>query len=84
MFKRLYQSGSRAMYTAVTWYGNKGQLSDWVPLFGGKTLDYYNNVENAFKTASSLASTIKDRSIPGERHIAGHSLGNMVISSAIV
>jgi hypothetical protein len=82
MFKRLYQSGSRAMFTAVTWRGNDGQLWDWIPFVGGLTPDYYVNVEHAFETASNLVSTI-NASVPGSKYIAGHSLGNMVVSSAI-
>lgn len=82
MFKRLYQSGSRAMFTATTWYGNEGQVSDWIPFIGGSTPDYYSNVENAFQTASNLVAAISG--LPGSKLIAGHSLGNMVVSSAIV
>jgi hypothetical protein len=82
IFKRLYQSGSRAMFTAVTWRGNDGQLWDWIPFIGGSTPDYYVNVEHAFETASNLVSTI-NASVPGTKYIAGHSLGNMVVSSAI-
>lgn len=77
IFKRLYQSGSHAMFTAVTWYGEEGQ---W-PVFG-ITPDYYENVVNAFDTASNLASVVN--SLPGQKYIAGHSLGNMVVSSAVV
>ncbi|MBU4198863.1 MAG: hypothetical protein KKG09_04470 [Verrucomicrobia bacterium] len=83
MFKRLYQSGSRAMFTAVTWFGNDGQIADWIPFVGGSTPDYYVNVEHAFETASNLVSII-NASIPGSKRIAGHSLGNMVVSSAII
>jgi len=81
MFKRLYQSGSRAMFTAVTWYGNEGQISDWIPFVGGSTLDYYANVVNAFETSSGLVAAING--LPGQKYIAAHSLGNMVVSSAI-
>jgi len=81
MFKRLYQSDSRAMFTAVTWYGNDGQIASWVPFAGGATPDYYTNVANAFITASNLAVSVSG--LPGQKYIAGHSLGNMVVSSAI-
>jgi hypothetical protein len=81
MFKRLYQSDSRAMFTAVTWYGNDGQLASWVPFYGGDTPDYYTNVANAFLTSSNLALAVN--ALPGQKYIAGHSLGNMVVSSAI-
>ena len=81
MFKRLYQSDSRAMFTAVTWYGNDGQIANWVPFAGGATPDYYTNVANAFLTSSNLAAAVN--ALPGQKYIAGHSLGNMVVSSAI-
>jgi len=80
MFKRLWQAGSKAMYTAVTWHGNDSQAWWWL----NKTPNYYANVANAFATASNLAATVNG-SLPGAvKVIAGHSLGNMVISSAIV
>lgn len=81
MFKRLYQSGSRAMFTAVTWFGNEGQWRERIPFAGGLTPNYYVNVINAFETSASLAAAVNG--LPGQKHIAGHSLGNMVVSSAI-
>lgn len=81
MFKRLCQSGSKAMFTGVTWYGNEGQVWDWIPFVGGSTPDYYQNVENAFITASNLVPIVN--ALPGQKYIAGHSLGNMVVCSAI-
>ena len=84
IFKRLYQAGSRAKFTAVTWYGNEGQASEWVPFVGGSTPDYYSNVENAFQTAGPLESLISaSPGLSGTKYIAGHSLGNMLVSSAI-
>ncbi|NLE73578.1 MAG: hypothetical protein GX604_02965 [Actinobacteria bacterium] len=82
MFKRLYQSGSRAMFTAVTWHGNDGQIG-WIPFVPDVTPDYYVNVEHAFETASNLVSIISSTNVPGTKYIAGHSLGNMVVSSAL-
>jgi hypothetical protein len=81
MFKRLYQSGSKAMYTAVAWQGNQGQT--WYPItyVGRRTSDYYGNVVNAFNTASNLATAV--RQLPGKKIISAHSLGNILVSSAI-
>ena len=79
MFKRLWQSGSKAMYTAVTWCGTDSQAWWWL----NSTPNYYANVEHAFATASNLAFTVSSH-LSGVKVIAGHSLGNMVISSAIV
>jgi hypothetical protein len=81
MFKRLYQAGSRAMFTAVTWFGNEGQVPEWIPWLGGSTPDYYANVVNAFETSSNLAAAVTGLS--GTKYIAGHSLGNMLVSSAL-
>ena len=76
-FKRLYQSGSRAMFTAVSWHGDKSQ----VPVVGFAP-DYWDNIPFAFRTGEALASIVNG--LPGSsRVIAGHSMGNVVVSSAI-
>ena len=72
MFKRLYWSGSRAMFHAVTWRGDEGLIDG---------LHYQDNVANAFLTAPHLATYVNG--IVGDKIIMGHSLGNMVISGAI-
>jgi|GEM_PF-1697444 len=72
MFKRLYQSGSRAMFHAVTWRGDDSGPID--PL-------YQENVNNAFLTALYLAQYVNDLS--GDKILLAHSLGNMVVSSSI-
>jgi hypothetical protein len=75
-FKRLWQSRSKAMFTGVSWYGNQEQL------FNKVSLDYHINVRNAFLTATELASGVA--SLPGTHKVViAHSLGNMVVSSAI-
>jgi hypothetical protein len=86
MFKRLYKSGSKAMYTAVAWNGTQGQKWYeflWMDIkgVGRRTSDYYTNEMNAFNTASALATAVKD--LPGTKIIAAHSLGNILVSSAI-
>jgi hypothetical protein len=49
----------------------------------GTSLDYYSNVRNAFLTAPALASAVAN--LPGAHKVViAHSLGNMVVSSAIV
>lgn len=76
-FKRLYWSGSRAKMTMVSWQGKpEGNVVD---------ANYYKAVWNAFLSARPLNMAM-DKLIqdsPGEITICGHSLGNMVISSAI-
>ena len=72
MFKRLYWSGSMAMFHAVTWRGDDSDPID--PL-------YQENVNNAFLTAPYLARYVNDLS--GDKILLAHSLGNMIVSSAI-
>lgn len=82
MFKRLLLSGSRSAFTAVTWFGDYSKIWESVPLMGGKALNYYRNVQNAFNSASPF-KTVYD-GLSGNKVILAHSLGNMLVSSAIV
>jgi len=78
IFKRLYWSGSAAMFTMVSWHGDHSQI----PLIGISP-DYWQNINYAFMTAQALPAAINN--LPGSsKVIAGHSMGNMVVSSAIV
>jgi hypothetical protein len=82
-FKRLWQSGSRAMFTGVSWYGSQGQKNTYIPGIGLTSADYHINVRNAFLTAPYLAGAVAN--LPGAHKFAiAHSLGNMLVSSAIV
>ena len=77
VFKRLFWSGSKAKFVGITWYGNEPGGGGYLPA----NLCYHLNVHNAFLTASNVASYIN--SLSGEITAAGHSLGNIVLSSAI-
>ncbi len=70
IFKRMWQSGMTAKFTAVTWRSDIGSDAN-----------YQENVSNAFFTASAIAQQIKD--LPGAKVLMAHSLGNMVCSSVI-
>lgn len=70
VFKRMWQSGMTAKFTAVTWRSDIGSDAN-----------YQENVSNAFFTASVIASEIS--SLPGAKVLMAHSLGNMVCSSMI-
>jgi len=70
MFKRLYWSGSKARFHGITWYGDKGGPAN-----------YQENVNHAFKTAPYLKDYVA--SVSGTKIMLAHSLGNMVVSSAI-
>ncbi len=73
MFKRLWQSGSNARFHGVTWFGNEGT--------GNGGLNFHGNVVHAFETAPHLADYANGLS--GHKTVMAHSLGNMVVSSAI-
>jgi hypothetical protein len=76
-FKRLHQSGSKAKFVGVTWYGSETQEQT-----GGQfTPNYHLNVDNAFATAQPLKTFLAGLS--GEKVVAAHSLGNMVVSSTL-
>ena len=70
IFKRLWISGLKAEFYNVDWRGDIGS-----------NLNYHQNASNAFVVASQLAPIIK--SIPGEKVLMAHSLGNIVASSIV-
>lgn len=76
-FKRMWQSGSRAMFTAVSWNGDHSQIP-----YVGVAPDYWDNITRAFQTAHDLAPIVNG--LPGSsKVIAGHSMGNVVSSAAV-
>jgi len=72
MFKRLWQSGADARFHGVTWRGDIGLLNGF---------HYHENVVSAFETAPHLTNYVN--SLSGEKIVMAHSLGNMVVSSAV-
>lgn len=78
VFKRLWWAGMESAFTVVAWRGDEGQGDYW--LAGLTTPDYQGNVENAFASASGLASAVN--ALPGRKYMMAHSLGNMVVSAA--
>ena len=73
IFKRMHQSGSKAQFYGVTWHADEKD--------GTIVPEYHKNVDNAFATAYPLANFLK--SVGGDVTIAAHSLGNVVVGSAI-
>ena len=67
LFKRMHQLGSNARFVGVSWHG------DTQP-------DYHHAVHHAFLTGDILNEKL---GLNGDVVIAGHSLGNMVVSQAI-
>ena len=80
MFKRLWQAGSKSMFTAVDWFGNDSQIWQGVPIIGGESLDYYTNVRHALDSA--LNFSVAANALPGNKVMLAHSLGNMLVSEA--
>lgn len=74
MFKRLFWAGSRAQFWGVTWHGSDSQT-------GAITPNYHLNVAHAFTAAGPLAAFVNG--LGGGVSVAAHSLGNLVVSSAI-
>lgn len=73
VFKRFFHAGLTGRFYGVTWYGD--------PPAPFSTSHYHKAVVNAFATAGAYKNFID--AIPGATSIAAHSLGNMVVGSAI-
>lgn len=80
MFKRLWQSGMTSKFTVVDWPGDFGQK--WV--LGGNSIDYYRGAYCAFLVSRQLKTECEAIGAGDSIIVIGHSLGNMVLSSAIV
>jgi hypothetical protein len=76
-FKRLYWSGSRARFWGVSWYGCESQ----VPIVNFSP-NYHVNVRHALNSGRLLKDFVAANNL-GSATIFAHSLGNMVVSSAI-
>jgi hypothetical protein len=84
VFKRMYWSGSKAKFYGVTWNGAVTKdyaIIQALPQNKRFTPDYHTNVYNAFLTAPHFADFLG--SLSGETVVAAHSLGNMVVLSAL-
>jgi pimeloyl-ACP methyl ester carboxylesterase len=78
MFKRFYWSGSKAKFYGVTWNGSVSQ-GDFI---SGISCNLQTNVVNALQTAPHLADFLG--TLPADKTVVvAHSLGNMVVLSAI-
>ncbi|QBG49014.1 hypothetical protein EGM51_17000 [Verrucomicrobia bacterium S94] len=73
IFKRLWHAGLNARYNGVIWDGTPSS-------YAGKK-HYHHSVINAFATAPLLATYLNTFDDPV---VMAHSLGNMVVGSAIV
>lgn len=80
-FKRLWWSGSKAQFWGVTWYGSESQVPG-----ANFTPNYQLNVIHAFGTAPifrQFIDELRDKTAVNKINVAAHSLGNLVVSSAI-
>ena len=77
MFKRFWVSGMNARYWGVTWDGDYHVLFE---KFNG--LHYHRDVRQALLTAPSFRNLVNQRGTNAV--VIGHSLGNMVVSEALL
>ena len=78
MYKRFFWSGSKAAFWGITWNGSVTQ-GDYIP---NVTCNYHTNVVLALETAPALANFINSNLV-GPATVVAHSLGNMIVLSAI-
>ena len=81
-FKRLYHSGSQAMFTAITWCGDEGMFYVPWPKMGWINLNFWGNVNHAFQSVDAFTQAF-NRLPGGEKYVMAHSLGNILVSAAI-
>ncbi|MBU0673438.1 MAG: hypothetical protein KJ950_02190 [Proteobacteria bacterium] len=85
VFKRFFHAGLQGRFYGVSWYGDPPAPLTWTQL--GAPPHFHQSVVNAFATAGAYENFIKSipgsTSIPSTTTIAAHSLGNMVVGSAI-
>lgn len=82
VFKRLYWSGSNTRFWGITWYGWDSQ--DYILTFGTKSPNYHINIRHAFNAGKLLKHFVTNSSpSPSNATYSAHSLGNMVVSTAI-
>lgn len=79
VFKRLYQMGLQSEFTGVTWFGWASQRFVFNRY---RCPDYYNNIINSFKTSPVLKTKLDSLGYD-KFAIGAHSMGNVVVSSAI-
>lgn len=81
VFKRLYWSGSKARFWGITWYGWETQKPT-LPCVGKRSPNYHVNVRHAYDGGIYLKTFADSKGLKKATFIA-HSLGNMLVSTAI-
>jgi len=85
-YKRLWHRGFKGRFAAFQWNTHHSNSWQWVPFIGGGIdayLSKYNDSEQiAWESAEALKTFVNG--LPGEsKHVAAHSMGNIVTSEAI-
>jgi len=80
-FKKIFWSGSEARFSVFAWFGYESQAAPGTPLIGGLTPNYQINLLNSFGTAKSFQQFLD--LIEGEVTVAAHSMGNILVGSAM-
>jgi hypothetical protein len=75
IFKRMFWSGSNAKFSAFAWHGYQSQFANAL------SPNYQINLVNAFASSHSLKQYID--LLPGEKTVAAHSMGNVIMGSAM-
>ena len=87
-FKRLWHRGFKGRFAAFRWDTYWSDEFGWLPYAGGAIDSYlakYNDSEyNAWQAGSSLASFINTLPSNYSKNIAAHSMGNIVVGSALL
>lgn len=80
-FKKLWQSGSNARFHGVTWLSDDGFPINGIDIMDQGAFKYHVNVCHAFDAAPHVRNYVNGLS--GQKVVMAHSLGNMVVSSAV-
>jgi hypothetical protein len=83
VFKRLFWAGSTARFWGVTWFGYDSQTAINLPCLGRRSPNYHVNVRHAFFTGLLLKNFVAANNEMMHITLMAHSLGNMIVSSAI-
>jgi hypothetical protein len=88
MFKRLWHRGYKGRFGAFRWNTHWSDDYGWVPYAGNAIDSYlakYNDSEyNAWLAGTSLASFINSLPSGYSKNVAAHSMGNIVVGSALL
>jgi hypothetical protein len=87
-FKRLWWRGFKGRFVAVRWPTDHSNASNW-PIIGSQAIEAYlaayNDSEHiAWLSGPPLASIINSLPQGYTRHVAAHSMGNIVVGSSLL